>query len=368
MTSTTEEGCTSPGMTAALQVARIAAKSNSTVLLLGENGSGKDFLAEKIHQWSGRRDKPFVHVNCSSIPAALFESELFGHERGAFTGALDRRVGLIETAQGGTLLLNEIGEMPLHLQPKLLTFLDTHQNRRVGGRLPIPADVRIIAATNRDLDEMVALKTFRADLFFRLSVLKIRVPPLREWIEDLPALARQFLRELSKTSMVSWSPCLCPETLRVMELYTWPGNVRELRGILERCLVLSKCEHDMNELIIHEIESQCKSASVQPPPSDNKREPPIIQELIRQAAGKRVRNPSFSQKQRLYQECIVERGWKQKDIAKRLGVSEATVSNWLSEVSALSEEFPARQAHESPHGGTSEADRRVTQGHEAMPN
>jgi transcriptional regulator with GAF, ATPase, and Fis domain len=344
MMAVIEHCCRVRTMESVLDAGRLAAESDSTVLWLGESGSGKDYLARRMHQSSRRKDAPFLSINCSALPPDLMESELFGHERGAFTSAWERKVGLIGAARGGTLLLNEIGEMPMHLQPKLLTFLDTHYFRRVGGTDFIPADVRIMAATNQDLQSMLTTKAFRPDLFFRLSVITMRVPALRDRLEDLPMLTQKFLVELTATMGLGNHPALHRDTLRTMERYGWPGNVRELRNLLERCLILSGGRtQEMNSLIVDEVQDLMASKPKLPTSTGNAVIPPIIEELLREAAGKRVRNPTRVQKERLYQECMVGRGWKQKDIAQALGISEATVSNWLSEVRAQSQDFPENQ-------------------------
>jgi formate hydrogenlyase transcriptional activator len=215
------------------------AATDTTVLLLGETGTGKELLARFVHARSPRRDRPLVRVNCGAIAPGLVESELFGHERGAFTGAVERRLGRFEIAHGGTLFLDEIGELPLDVQVKLLAVLQERELERVGGGVPIRTDVRIIAATNRDLEADVAAGRFRADLFYRLSVLPLRVPPLRERPEDVPLLVDHFLaafrRKLGKPLRG-----VAPETLERLRRYSWPGNVRELENVLERACVLAR--------------------------------------------------------------------------------------------------------------------------------
>jgi len=226
---------------AAVLTAKKAAGTNSTVLLLGESGTGKEVFAHTIHQWSQRRDKPFVVVNCVALSEHLLESELFGHEKGAFTGAHQAKKGKFEAANGGTVFLDEIGDMPPSLQTKLLRVLQDHEFERVGGSRPIATDIRVLAATNRDLDEAVKAGRFRADLFYRLNVIRIVLPPLRDRKEDIPALAQHFraryaaetkrpVRQISKEAM----DCLCRQD--------WPGNVRELANTIERAVVLCSGE------------------------------------------------------------------------------------------------------------------------------
>jgi DNA-binding NtrC family response regulator len=221
-------------------IGRVAASRASTVLLTGESGTGKDLAARAIHGESRRRDRPYVNVTCSAIPEHLLESELFGHERGAFTDARARRIGLVEQARGGTLFLDEIGEMPLAMQAKLLRFLEEKAFRRVGGTEDIRSDVRIVAATHVDLEDAVRRGTFREDLYYRLAVVRIELPALRHRIEDLPLLVQHFVdvlgAELSRAVRVS------PATLAFLAQRPWPGNVRELRNAVERALLLTESD------------------------------------------------------------------------------------------------------------------------------
>ena len=215
------------------------APTSSTVLLLGETGTGKELLASALHELSPRRGQAFVKVSCAAISPTLIESELFGHEKGAFTGALQRRAGRFELAHGGTLFLDEIGELPLDLQPKLLRVLQEKELERVGGTKPIPVDVRVICATNRSLEAEVAEKHFRADLLYRLKVFPIQVPPLRERREDVPLLVNAFVRALG--SQLGRALEGVDETaLLLLCSYDWPGNVRELHNVLERAAILAR--------------------------------------------------------------------------------------------------------------------------------
>lgn len=221
-----------------LELAQKVAPTTATVLIMGETGTGKELLAQAIHDWSPRRDKPLIRVNCAALPAGLVESELFGHERGAFTGADHRRAGRFELANKGTLFLDEIGEMPLEAQVKLLRVMQDGLVDRVGGTQPVPVDVRIIAATNTDLETAVKEGRFRSDLFYRLNVFPIVIPPLRERPEDIPLLARHFLE---KYRVKFRRPCreIAPESLERLIRYTWPGNVRDLENVIERAVILS---------------------------------------------------------------------------------------------------------------------------------
>jgi transcriptional regulator with PAS, ATPase and Fis domain len=219
------------------QVSRIAA-TDGTILLQGESGTGKDYLANWIHDHSPRSSSPFFSVNCAALPHELAESELFGHEAAAFTGAKGRKKGLLELAEGGTLLLNEIGELPTTLQAKLLTFLDSKAFLRVGGQQPVHVDARLIAATHRDLRVEVAEGRFLEPLFYRLDVFPIRVPPLRERLEDIPILCEELMDRIALDIDLPAIPILAPEAIRTLSNYHWPGNVRELRNVLERSLML----------------------------------------------------------------------------------------------------------------------------------
>ena len=216
-----------------------AIQSNSIVLLTGESGSGKDYFARYIHDNSKRASGPFFAINCAAVSPELAESELFGHEAGSFTGAGRRKKGLLELAEGGTLLLNEIGELSLRLQAKLLTFLDSRTFTRVGGEKSVTVNARLIAATNRDLEKEVEEGTFRLDLFYRLNVFRVRVPPLRERIEDIPTLVDSLLSELKAVLQLQAIPEIGASAMGLLQRYHWPGNVRELRNVLERSLILS---------------------------------------------------------------------------------------------------------------------------------
>jgi two-component system response regulator GlrR len=226
----------SAAMRATFALLEKAAASDATVLLEGETGTGKSQAAQALHEAGPRKDKPFLVVDCTALPAPLLESELFGHEKGSFTGATSRHVGVFEEAQGGTVFLDEVGEMPAELQPKLLRVLEARQVRRVGSNTWQPVDVRIIAATHRDLRRQVNTGAFRADLFFRLAVVRIALPSLRQRPEDLREVALAVLAALG-ASEPRREALLTPELLERLRHWAWPGNVREMRNYLERCLV-----------------------------------------------------------------------------------------------------------------------------------
>jgi len=224
---------------AVVEKMKLVAPSRATILIEGESGTGKELIAQAVHQASGRARGPFVAVHCAALSESLLESELFGHERGSFTGATERRVGRFESADGGTLFLDEIGEISQSTQVKLLRFIETKSIERVGGSKPIELDVRLVAATNRNLEQQVREGRFREDLFFRLNVVRLTMPPLRERPEDIPLLLSHFIRMLSEENGV---PPLTvePGALRTLQAYPWPGNIRELRNFCENAVVLRR--------------------------------------------------------------------------------------------------------------------------------
>jgi formate hydrogenlyase transcriptional activator len=221
-----------------LQQVQTVAPTTSAVLVQGETGTGKELIARAIHNLSSRRNAPFINLNCAAIPAGLLESELFGHERGAFTGAFSSQVGRFQLADGGTLFLDEIGELPLELQPKLLRVLQEREFERLGSARTVQIDVRIVAASNQDLSHMVQDRRFRADLYYRLNVFPISLPPLRARSEDIPALVQHFVQKFSQQMAkdIEWIP---PEVMEALKLHDWPGNIRELGNFIERAVIMS---------------------------------------------------------------------------------------------------------------------------------
>jgi formate hydrogenlyase transcriptional activator len=235
---------------------RIVAPTDSAVLIQGETGTGKELVAKAIHEESLRKRGPYVKINCAAIPAGLLESELFGHERGAFTGAVAQTTGRFQLAHCGTLFLDEIGELPLELQPKLLRALQEQEFERLGSTRTLRVDVRIVAATNQDLAHMVAERRFRSDLFYRLNVFPISVPPLRERRDDIPLLVHHFVRRFSQRMNRSHeAEQVAEDTMSALRGYDWPGNVRELQNVIERAMIRS-CGP---ELVIHPEELKCAS-------------------------------------------------------------------------------------------------------------
>ncbi|MGA3190114.1 MAG: sigma 54-interacting transcriptional regulator [Bryobacteraceae bacterium] len=227
-----------PALRGVLQQIETAAPTDSSILIQGETGTGKELVARAIHRLSSRANGTFVKLNCAAIPAALIESELLGHEKGAFTGAVGQRIGRFELAHRGTLFLDEIGELPLEMQPKLLRVLQDGQFERLGGNHTIHSDFRLVAATNRDLRTMVAQQQFRADLFYRVNVFPITLPALRERREDIPTLVRYFVQEFA-TRMRKTIESIPAEVMETLVNYSWPGNIRELRNIIERSVILT---------------------------------------------------------------------------------------------------------------------------------
>src|SRR5208283_1056041 len=229
----------SVAMKRVLSQAERVAQTDSTVLLLGETGTGKELLARSIHSMSMRKDRPLVTVNCASLPPMLIENELFGREKGAYTGAMTKMIGRFEIADGSTLFLDEIGELSLDLQSKLLRVLEEGAFERLGSTKPLHVDVRIIAATNRDIEQEVREGKFRQDLFYRLNVFPIVIPPLRKRAEDIPQLVRAFVKEFQK-KMGKEIESISKKTMQALQSYSWPGNVRELRNVIEHAMILSK--------------------------------------------------------------------------------------------------------------------------------
>ncbi|HXI01863.1 MAG TPA: sigma-54 dependent transcriptional regulator [Candidatus Saccharimonadales bacterium] len=244
-----------PRMAEIVATARRAAASRSTVLILGESGTGKEVLARALHAWSARRDAPFVAVNCVALTEELLESELFGHEKGSFTGAVSRKAGKFEVADGGTVFLDEIAEIRPQLQAKLLRALQEHQFERVGGTTSISVDIRVIAATNRDLKSEIDAGRFREDLFYRLNVISLNMPPLRERPGDIEALAAYFQQRYAKETKRTVHG-ISPDALEALRRYDWPGNVRELQNTIERALVLGSADEILlDDLPTHIVES-----------------------------------------------------------------------------------------------------------------
>ena len=300
----------SRSMTAVLDQLLLASKTDSIVLLLGESGTGKDYLARYLHDNSNLAGSPFFAINCAALPVELAESELFGHEAGAFTGARGRKRGLLELAEGGTLLLNEIGDLPLHLQAKLLSFLDTRSFTRVGGEKSVEVNTRLIAATNRDLEREVAAGNFREDLFYRLNVFTVRVPPLRHRMEDLPHLVTDLLASLAKRMGVPETLGVDHAVLDALAEYHWPGNVRELRNVLERALILS----DKKRIMIKDVGKLNTS-------TENSGEHADLSFSVSISKGQSLREALREAERGVATEALRRSGGSVKNAARELGIS-----------------------------------------------
>ncbi len=300
-----------PKMVAQLTIAKQSALSDVTVLLLGETGTGKEVVARAIHRWSPRRSKPFVAINSAALPEHLLENELFGHEKGAFTGAVKREPGKIEVAEGGTVFLDEIGDMPLPLQSRLLRVLQDQTFYRVGGTQPVHTNVRFIAATNKDIRRAIQQGTFREDLYYRLAVITLTLPPLRERIDDIPTLAQHFLKRA--VVMVDHHPCaLSDRAIEALQQYQWPGNIRELENVLTRALIL--CPEDTLEPAHLHLDNV-------PFPPANETE-----------TGTRPRHYHESMEaysRKILEEALRRNGWNQTRAAEELGLQRTYLTKLL---------------------------------------
>lgn len=306
-----------------LQQVSLVAPTDATVLILGETGTGKELIARAIHRQSGRASRPFIRVNCAAIPPTLIASELFGHEKGAFTGALQRRLGRFEAAHGGTIFLDEIGELPMETQIALLRVLQEREFERIGSSQPISVDVRIIAATNRDLKAAVDDGTFRRDMFYRLSVFPIHVPGLRERIEDMPQLVEHLIERYAskvgkKFSVIKMS------TIETLQAYDWPGNIRELQNVIERAVIL--CDGGIFSVDEKWLSADFSRSSVSATPlaatiADRERE--VIEAALAESKG-RIAGPSGA--------------------AARLGIPRQTLDSKIANLQISKERFKARAA------------------------
>jgi two-component system, NtrC family, response regulator AtoC len=291
---------------------RQVAPSRATVLLMGESGTGKELIAHAVHNLSNRNKTRFIAFNCAAFAPQLIESELFGHERGAFTGAMERRIGRFEQAAGGTLFLDEIGEIDSNIQVKLLRALDPGVFERVGGSQSIHADVRLLAATNRDLAALVREGKFREDLYYRLNVVQIRVPPLRERKEDIPLLANTFLKEVCERDGKAFRP-LSPEAMEALLRYDWPGNVRELKGAIDSGVTLATGD----QISVKDLPLTVRSAA---------------EGLVPRETGTQDRVNIHDNEVRLIMQALDESGGNRTEAAKKLGISRRTLHRRLKEL------------------------------------
>jgi DNA-binding NtrC family response regulator len=302
-----------------LEIVSKAARSNANILILGESGTGKELVARAIHANSPRAAQPFVPVDCASLPENLLESELFGYEKGAFTGATAAKQGLMEAAHRGTLFLDELGELPLGLQVKMLRALQERQIRRVGGTRQIDVDVRIVSATNRDLRALVAAAKFREDLYYRVNVIDIALPPLRERPGDIELLATSFLRKYARTGNTAVKG-FEPEAMVALEMYTWPGNVRELQNVIERACALAEGEM----ITLAELPQHFRAAS--PPPEDSSPTRAISKLTLKEAKNRWIRQLEAT----YVAELLKHTGGNVSQAARKAGVDRRTLHRLLS--------------------------------------
>jgi DNA-binding NtrC family response regulator len=312
--------CESPGMHAVVHLARRVAKEPVTVLLTGESGTGKEVIASELHRQSPRRNRPFIKVNCAAVPGTLIESEFFGHESGAFTGATKSRPGKFEIADGGTIFLDEIGEIPLELQAKLLRVLEERIVQRVGGDRERSINVRVIAATNRNLEEQVGLGAFREDLFFRLNVFPIHIPPLRERKEDILPLINLFLSIESGKQGRERPVLLDARAEELFEKYSWPGNVREVRNLIQRAVILCHEGVISPELVLPWLGTDIPHVEI--PRASSKK---LVQDEIQALVGRTIKEVEDS----LIRETLIVCGGNRTKAAKILGVTTRTLYNRL---------------------------------------
>lgn len=291
-----------------IRIAHKAAKTEATTLILGESGTGKEICARAIHEASLRKDYPFIPVNCGAIPSALFESELFGYEAGSFTGADKKgKAGKIEMADGGTLFLDEVGELPLEMQVKLLRVLQENSIYRIGDSTGKQVNVRFLAATNQNLEELMEEKKFRTDLFYRLNVIQLTMPPLRQRIDDIPELTDLFLKQFAKKYQMTF-PKIEPDAFQVLLQYDWPGNIRELRNIMERIIILTeKSTINTQDLLSYLPGTLYHQAETGPSPSLPQEKEYIEKQLI--------------------EETLKQTNGNKSDAARRLGISRVTLYN-----------------------------------------
>jgi transcriptional regulator with PAS, ATPase and Fis domain len=298
-------------MATQLTIAKQAAQTDVTVILFGETGTGKEVVARAIHRWSPRSSKPFIAINCAALPEPLLENELFGHEKGAFTGAVKREPGKIEVAEGGTVFLDEIGDMPLPLQTRLLRVIQDQTFYRVGGTQPVRTHVRFIAATNKDIRQAIKQGTFREDLYYRLAVITVTLPPLRERMDDLPALARHFLDRVVRMG-IHRSCTLSDNATRALQQYQWPGNIRELENVLMRAVIL--CPEDtLQASDLHLGDSPLSSATE----AETGAPPLHYHESV----------DAYSRK--IIEEALRRNGWNQTKAAEELGLQRTYLTKLL---------------------------------------
>jgi formate hydrogenlyase transcriptional activator len=286
----------SPALKQVLKLVETVAPSDSTVLLLGETGTGKELIARAIHEHSRRKERTFVKLNCAAIPTGLLESELFGHERGAFTGAITQKIGRLDLADQGTLFLDEVGDIPIEIQPKLLRALQEREFERLGSTQTRKVNVRLVAATNRDLEKMVADREFRSDLFYRLNVFPIRIPPLRDRREDIPLLVSYFVQRFAK-QMQKRIDSVPVAVMKGLTAWDWPGNIRELENFIERAVILTSGK--VLEAPLGELRKLKNGKSAQATPVQGQQDiARIVKETINALHGSKTSTDEYAKKQR----------------------------------------------------------------------
>jgi formate hydrogenlyase transcriptional activator len=331
----------SPALRQVLELVQTVAPSDSTVLLLGETGTGKELVARAIHDHSRRENRTFVKLNCAAIPTGLFESELFGHEKGAFTGAISQKVGRLELADQGTLFLDEVGDVPLEIQPKLLRALQEREFERLGSTRTKRVDMRLVAATNRNLDKMIADREFRSDLYYRLNIFPIRIPPLRERREDIPVLARYFAQKFAQ-QMEKRIETIPSATMRALTEWDWPGNVRELANFIERAVILTR--GGSLEVPLAELRKVQTQPSTQPARAQDRDEiARIVKETINALDDKKCINDEQAQKQReeiirALTECKGRVGGED-GAGARLGINRTTLLSRMKKLGINAKQF-----------------------------
>ena len=331
----------SPALKHVLELVETVAPSDSTVLLLGETGTGKELIARAIHDHSRRKNRTFVKLNCAAIPTGLFESELFGHEKGAFTGAISQKMGRLELADQGTLFLDEVGDVPLEIQPKLLRALQEREFERLGSTRTKKVNLRMVAATNRDLDSMISAREFRSDLFYRLNVFPIRIPPLREREEDIPLLVRYFAQKFAR-QMEKRIETIPTATMQVLTEWDWPGNVRELANFVERAVILTRGTSLAAPLV--ELRRVCADGFTQSAAPQRWEEIAlIVKETINALNGRNSAVDEHAKKQR---DAIVRTLTETKGLvggndgaAARLGLNRTTLLSRMKKLGIHSKQF-----------------------------
>jgi formate hydrogenlyase transcriptional activator len=330
----------SPALRQVLELVQTVAPSDSTVLLLGETGTGKELIARAIHDRSRRENHTFVKLNCAAIPTGLFESELFGHEKGAFTGAISQKIGRLELSDQGTLFLDEIGDVPLEIQPKLLRALQEREFERLGSTRTKRVDVRLVAATNRDLQSMIATREFRSDLYYRLNVFPIRIPPLRERRGDIPVLARYFAQKFAQ-QMEKRIETIPSAAMRALTEWDWPGNVRELANFIERAVILTR--GSSLEISFAELRTVCHDEPRQMPTPQRNEIASIVKETIHALDGRKGVIDEHVQRQReqivrALTECRGRVGGE-GGAAARMGINRTTLLSRMKKFSISAKQF-----------------------------